>query len=274
MKARPLLRWVGGKTSSLTSILKRAPKTYGCYLEPFVGGGALFFALQPKRAILSDSNERLVRTYRAVRDSPQILAEQLRWLQTRFRERGELFYYEQRARDVDKLLDVDVASWMIFLNKAGFNGLYRVNKAGKVNVPVGVSANPEKPVVILDEENLRACSLALQGVQVEHWDFRAAGVAAEPGDFVYCDPPYIPVDDTSFTKYTSAGFGPKDQEALRDMTRSLKKRGVHVLISNSGSAQAQQLYQEAGFTIEEMAVRRSINSAAGGRGQVKELLIS
>jgi DNA adenine methylase len=270
VKARPFLKWAGGKASSVEQLRSRVPRHYNAYFEPFLGGGALFFALQPKKAILSDSNERLVRTYKALRDNPQVVAEQLSWLALRYLARGELFYYEQRQRDVDKLFDVDVASWMIFLNKTGFNGLYRVNKKGQMNCPHG-DGKPYTP----DEENLRACSLALQGVQIEHWDFRASAVAAEEGDLVYFDPPYAPVEDTSFTKYTKTGFTMKDQEDLRDTALSLKKRGVHVILSNSGSAEAKRLYLEVGyFIVEETQVRRAINSDPDGRCKVTELIIS
>jgi len=272
MSARPFLKWLGGKTSSVPALLERIPGSYATYHEPFLGGGALFFALRPRRAVLSDSNERLIRTWRAVRDDVETLVTVLGWMQERFERDGEALYYKQRAREVDHLLDIDVAAWMIFLNKAGFNGLYRVNSKDRPNMPVGRTSSG-KPPVICDEENLRACSAALQGVEIECRNFTATTVAANPGDIVYCDPPYVPVDDTSFTRYTASGFSPKDQEALAAMAVNLKARGVHVMLSNSSTSAVDRLYRDAGFHIEELRARRSINSDKSGRGPITEYLI-
>jgi len=159
---------------------------------------------------------------------------------------------------------------MIYLNKTCFNGLYRVNKSGGFNVPFGSYKNP----TICDEENLRACSAALAPAVIRASGFWVTVADVERGDFVYFDPPYVPVSKTSnFAAYTAAGFGPKDQERLRNLALSLKRRGVHVLISNSGTEAVRELYSDKDFLIEEVQARRSINSKGKGRGAVKEYLI-
>ena len=193
-------------------LLDKAPGSWNSYHEPFVGGGALFFALAARcgglsgRAVLSDMNSRLIRTYQTVRDQVEPLIGRLQ-------EHAELHskdhYYNTRARPIDDDEDLEVAAWMIYLNKTGFNGLYRVNKKGKFNVPIGRYKNPK----ICDADNLRACSAVLQGVEIHHQGFDAVLERAGSGDFVYFDPPYVPVSATaSFTAYTSDGFNLADQE--------------------------------------------------------------
>lgn len=262
---RPFLKWAGGKRQILPTLLARLPDFPGCYFEPFVGAGALFFALGPKSAVLNDSNARLVATYRAVRDDPEGVIARL----GRMRYDRE-FYYRVRAMDVDGLPDVEVAAWMIYLNRAGFNGLYRVNSAGRFNVPFGRYANP----VICDAENLRACSRLLQRADIRCGDFADAVQDARPGDFVYFDPPYVPLSrSANFTAYTAGGFGMRDQERLRDLARDLKARGVAILLSNSGAPLVRELYLD-GFRVEEVLAGRAINSRADRRGDVVELLVS
>ena len=259
---RPFVKWAGGKRQLLPQLLSHVPERFGRYFEPFVGGGALFFALRPANAVLTDVNERLIRTYRGVRNDVDGVISRLEGYR---HEAG--FYYEQRDRDIDAGSDADVAAWFIYLNKVGFNGLYRVNRANRFNVPFGRHKNP----TICDEATLRACSAALQNAHLEKIDFANAVADAAPGDLVYFDPPYVPVSVTSnFTKYTSDGFGPDDQERLRDLALSLKQRGVHVILSNSSAAR--ELY-EPGFTTTEVSATRLVNSKVTRRGAITELVI-
>lgn len=270
--ARPFLKWVGGKRRVLTHLLARAPRRWSRYHEPFVGGGALFFSIaaqQPRPpgwAVLSDQNLRLIRTYRAVRDQIEPLIARLRE-HTDAHCRGH--YYLTRARDIDQDTDVELAAWMIYLNKTGFNGLYRVNRKGGFNVPMGRYKNPN----ICDAHNLRACSAALQGVALRHEGFDAVLSRTDQGDFVYFDPPYVPVSKTaSFTSYTSDGFTLHDQERLRDVARMLKESGVDVMLSNSDVPEVRRLYTP-GFRKHAIQVGRAINCRASRRGSVGELII-
>lgn len=261
MIAKPFLHWVGGKRRSLPALRAAVPAFRGVYHEPFVGGGAMFFDLAPSQAVLSDSNLRLIRAWRGVRDDVEIVID---WLRTFVH--SEDFFYRMRDVRADALSDSQLAAWFIYLNRTGFNGLYRENRSGAFNVPWGKHVKPPN----YDEENLRACSRALQGVALEHEDFCAAFLRARPGDLIYCDPPYVPLSETSnFTAYTARGFSGADQVRLRDAALDAKSRGVHVLLSNSVAAR--ELY--AAFEIAEVPVGRSVNCKGDRRGKVVELLI-
>lgn len=260
---RPFIKWVGGKRQLLPALLRLAPKKFATFHEPFLGGGALFFALRPKKAVLTDTNQRLVRTWCGVRDNVHSVIELLASY-----PHDKDFFLALRARDIDAESDVHVAAWFIYLNKTAFNGLYRVNSKNRFNVPFGRYVNPG----ICDAANLRACSQALQGTEILHRDFASVAGRAEPGDFVYCDPPYVPLSATSyFTSYTAEGFSSADQERLRDLALELKKRKVKVLLSNSGAGFVRELYK--GFALEEVLASRQINCKAEGRGQIVELVM-
>lgn len=264
MSPRPFIKWVGGKRQILPALTARVPEHFGTYHEPFVGGGALFFAMRPERAVLSDVNLRLVRTWKGVRDH---VDQVVRLLKTYPHDKS--FFLSMREQNIDAGTDAEVAAWFIYLNKTGYNGLYRVNKKNGFNVPFGAFKNP----AICDESNLRACSAALRGAQIECADFALAAERAVEGDFVYFDPPYVPLSATSrFTSYTADGFGPEDQERLRNVALKLKEEGVHVLLSNSGAGFVRSLYD--GFKIEEVMAARQVNCRAKGRGKIVELLIS
>jgi len=220
-EARPFLKWVGGKRQLVPELMRHVPAKFGTYHEPFVGGGALFFALLPDDATISDLNKRLVRTYRGVCNSVDDVIELLKSCPY-----DREFYYRTRELDADALQNHELAAWFIYLNKTGFNGLYRVNKSGGFNVPFGRHTNP----TICDEPNLRACSAALQRARTLNTGFEAVLERANPGDFVYFDPPYVPLSATSsFTSYTSDGFTAADQLRLRDVALRLKHKDVHVL---------------------------------------------
>jgi DNA adenine methylase len=269
-EARPFLKWVGGKRQLIDALLGYVPRDLPrhTYFEPFVGGGALFFAVRPrpKRAVLSDTNLRLVRTYRGVRDR---IDQVVRLLADYKKQHGPAFFQRMRELQIDELDDdAQVAAWMIYLNKTAYNGLYRVNSRNVFNVPFGRYANP----AILDEPNLRACSQALADVDIEHGDFGKVVARSRKGDFAYFDPPYVPLSATSdFTGYTADGFGAEHQKRLRDVARKLKDRGVHVLLSNSGAGFVREIYD--GFELREVEASRQVNCKADGRGKIKELII-
>lgn len=261
--ARPFIKWVGGKRQLVDRMRRYVPEEFGTYHEPFVGGGALFFELLPRNASLSDLNERLIRTYRGIRDQPEKIIERLREY-----PHDKEFFLEMRAKDIDSCEDDEVAAWFIYLNKTGFNGLYRVNSRNVFNVPFGDNEN----TTICDEKNIRACSRALQSVKLEVSPFEAVLDRAEPGDFVYFDPPYVPLSVTSsFTSYTSAGFDMAAQIRLRDVALALKSRGVHVLLSNSSAPAVREIYAE--FEQVEVSATRAVNSRVEGRGKIVELLM-
>ena len=264
-RARPFLKWAGGKRQLLATLDRFVPPSFGAYHEPFVGGGALVFHLGPRKAVLSDNNERLVRAYRGVRDGVERV---IHLLQSYPHDKD--FFLSFREHDIDRDSDAEVAAWLVYLNKTGFNGLYRVNSQNRFNVPFGRYTDPN----ICDEDTLRACSRALAETDLPlDEDFSFVLHRAKKGDFVYFDPPYVPLSaSSSFTSYTSEGFGLAAHAKLRDVALDLKRRGVHVLLSNSSAPAVVELY-EKDFTIERVAAQRAVNSKASGRGPVTELVI-
>ncbi len=270
--ARPFVKWVGGKSRVVPTLMRTTPRSFRRYHEPFVGGGAFFYALKAEQklaegAVLSDVNNRLVRTWRAVRDDVDRLIDRLAELAA---SHDKEQYYEVRSWAVDELEDdVDVAAWFIYLNKTGFNGLYRVNRKNGFNVPMGRYKNPR----VCDPLNLRACSDALQGVIIKRGGFMDVAEDAQEGDLVYFDPPYVPLSKTaSFTSYSKDGFGPVQQEQLADLAAELKARGVHVMLSNHDTPEVRKLYRPRGFRRRTIQVSRTINSAATKRGKVNEVV--
>lgn len=274
----PFLKWAGGKTSLLPELEKHVPARFGDYYEPFLGGAALFFHLNVqgklRKSILGDTNPSLIVTYRAVRDNVEGVIDVLGEMVAVYRSRrgGSAYYYSQRNWFNKRVGDeAERAARFIFLNKTCFNGLYRVNLDGHFNVPAGKFKS--KPTV-LDEAGLKRCSEVLRGVSIQCHDFRVTTRDAARGDFVYLDCPYWPASGTAdFTAYTKAPFGPAQQEMLRDEAMRLKKRGVKVLLSNSDVPQVRKLYRGFGFDMRRVTARRNINSHAGKRGPVGELLI-
>jgi DNA adenine methylase len=240
------------------------PPKFSRYFEPFLGGGALFFDRLPEKGVLSDINAEIVGCYVAVRDQVDKLIRALKV------HRYEVdHYYAVRDTDPATLAPVERAARTIFLNKTGFNGLYRVNRSGKFNVPFGRYARP----VICDEKNLRACSAALAKVELVVADFEGAAARARAGDFVYFDPPYVPLSRTAtFTAYAPGGFGPEHQKRLASLFARLAERRVHVLLSNSDVPEIRRLY--AAYRIATVKASRTINSNATRRGPVSEVLVT
>ena len=273
--ARPFLKWAGGKTQLLPQLLDRIPGDWyldvGTYHEPFVGGGAMFFGLRRRiqRAVLSDSNQQLIQTYMAVRDRVEDVIELLRKYARAFRARGGDYFYELRNAGPG-LECVNVAAWLIFMNHTCFNGLYRVNKSGKFNVPYGRYKNP----TICDEKNLLACSRALAGVELYCADFRSFTSEAYARTF-YFDPPYWPVSKTSnFTGYTGEKFAYLDQMELATIAIRLRNDGAQVMLSQGGDRILVEQYRRLGFRCDPVRARRNINCRGAGRGTVREYIIT
>ena len=263
-RARPFLKWAGGKSKLVESIFARFPEQYGRYFEPFLGGGAVFFALGPQKATVADINVELVTAYKSIRDDVDSVIAELRKHRV-----SEEDFYAVRAQDRSELTACGVAARMIYLNRTCFNGLYRVNRSGAFNVPFGRYENP----TIVDEANLRAVSRALQQTEILNEKVFTTVDRAVKGDLVYFDPPYDPVSKTaSFVGYTNEGFGPAEQEKLALKFSALANRGVHVVLSNSDTPFIRELYKD--FRIDTLHVRRAINSRADRRGPVCEVLVS
>jgi DNA adenine methylase len=267
--AHPFVKWVGGKGRILAQLAPLLPPAVERmrHVEPFVGGGALFFARRPGRALLSDVNHELVATYTAVRDDVEGVIAVLGELAD---AHGPDRYYEVRSlyneeRDGDPILR---AARFIYLNKTCFNGLHRVNRRGEFNVPAGRYVNPR----IVDPDGLRAASAALGPADLRCAGFEALLSWARPGDFIYFDPPYEPVSRTaSFTAYAQDGFGRDDQRRLRDVFRALDKRGAKLMLSNSDVPLIRELYD--GWDITTVAAPRAVSCDGEGRGKVTELVI-
>ena len=262
-KAAPFLKWVGGKTSLLPELLRHVPARIRRYHEPFVGGGALFFAVAPRRAVLSDNNAELVHCYRQVRDDVHGVLDVLS------RHVYEKDHFQAiRALDPQRLAPAERAARFIYLNKTCFNGLWRVNRSGRFNVPFGRYTNPR----FHHPEALTAASRSLRGVELLHLPFEEALADARGGDFVYLDPPYDPVSATSsFASYTADGFTWDDQKRLARACIALNRRGVRFLLSNTATGRIRDLYR--GFEQRSVRAPRFINSKADSRGQVDELLV-
>ncbi len=273
-KPKPFVKWVGGKRQLLKQFrdLELYPPEFfdpieNTYYEPFVGGGAVFFDLLPEHAELSDLNRELVIAYNVIKNNIDELIELLR--QHRYNKE---YYLDIRAKNIDELQDIEIASRFIFLNKTGFNGLYRVNRKGQFNVPFGRYNNP----VICDEENLRRVSKALQNVTIKHQDYSSVLKSAKKGDFIYFDPPYYPLSQTSsFTAYTSEKFLEREQIELRNAFIALHKRGCYVMLSNSDTPFINDLYANIdGVTIHKIIAGRAINSKGSRRGKITEVLVT
>ncbi|WP_436925081.1 DNA adenine methylase [Halosimplex amylolyticum] len=290
--AQPVLKWAGGKRQLLDALYARFPASFDRYHEPFFGGGAVFFDLEPAAASVNDTNPRLVNFYEQVRDRPEALIERLREFrdpesdpdpelafaaETRRGDAVEQYYYQQRARfneraygedwpesDDDRL---EEAALLLYLNRTCYNGLYRENSDGGFNVPIGRYADPDW----VQAERIREAARALRGTEVRNGDFGYVLDAADPGDLVYFDPPYEPMSPTAdFAEYSAEGFGRADQERLLEVARELDERGVSVVLSNSGVTYDR--YDEAGFSVEREGATRAINSDASSRGEVDEIV--
>lgn len=298
MTLRPFLKWVGGKRQLLPVLRRFYPDKVGAYYEPFLGSGAVFFdlaghgAINGHGAVLSDDNPDLIGCYRRVRSSLDAVFEHLEALAIDHAARGRACYLQVRDERFNpqraawhqsgadpETYSAELAAMLIYLNRTGYNGLFRVNASGEFNVPPGRYDRPR----ILDRSLLTraAGALSADDVRVERAAFSRVLELASPGDFVYFDPPYAPLSRTAnFRAYTGRGFTNGDQEGLQHMVCTLAERGVHVLLSNSTAPSVTKLYEDnpeamrAGLRAFRFPARRAINSNPGGRGEVAELVVS
>lgn len=294
---KPLLKWVGGKRQLLPALRPYYARDFGAYIEPFFGSGAVFFdlweqgLLAGRSVVLIDSNPDLIGCYQMVRDEPSAVSDELEQLADAHARDGRLCYYRvrdaqfnpvrlaSRREDGSIAYTPALAAMLIYLNRTGFNGLFRVNASGSFNVPVGRYERPR----IADRERVQQVSAALgaPGVRLQWSSFTEAERIAVAGDFLYIDPPYAPLSDTaSFTSYTSARFDAASQEALQSMVLELSRRGCQVLLSNSTAPVITSLYDgnreatRAGLRALRVPARRAVNSNAARRGPVDEYLIT
>lgn len=271
MLAQPFVKWAGGKRQLLSQIRDNMPpEGFKNYYEPFIGGGALFFDVEPENAVINDFNSELINAYRVIKDNVESLIEDL----LKHKNTSD-YYYEMRekdrTKDYVKMTDVERASRFIYLNKTCYNGLFRVNSQNQFNVPFGNYKNPN----IVNKEVLRGVSAFLNNINVNilNDDFEKAVKDCQAGDFVYFDPPYdsIRSDNTSFVGYTLNGFNRDDQKRLADVFRELHRRGCKVLLSNAKTKFIEEIYSD--FHIIPVKANRSINSQGSGRGKVDEVLV-
>lgn len=288
--AKPFIKWVGGKSQLLEEIRKKYPQKIEKYCEPFVGGGAVLFDIlqkfQPKEVLINDINKELINTYLQVKNHCEELINQLNELQTQYKKLGQedrkVLFYEKRTRynalkvNGDELENLEKATLFIFLNKTCFNGLYRVNSKGLFNVPFNNAKNP----LICDAENLRSCSQVLQNVILKTGDYKECESFIDKKTFVYIDPPYRPLTQTSaFTSYSENQFLDKEQIELAQFIDNIAKKGSTILASNSDPKNSNEednffdnLYSN--FEIERVSASRMINANPEKRGAINELLIT
>ncbi|MDP2208704.1 MAG: DNA adenine methylase [Bacteroidota bacterium] len=268
ISCKPFLKWPGGKRQLLPELMKRLPKEYNMFFEPFVGGGALLFRVKPDYGYISDINPDLINLYEVVQDNVEELIENLK-----IHRNTEKYFYELRNADRTEEYKywnkVEKASRFIYLNKTCFNGLYRMNSDGHFNVPFGFYKNP----TIVDTDNLIACSALLKKTDIALASFEAVEKKARKCDFVYFDPPYVPLNKTSsFTKYYKDDFDLDAQFALRELCDRLTKRGVYFMLSNSYTETVKELYKS--YDIKTVKANRAINCKANGRGKINELIVT
>ena len=293
--ARPFLKWAGGKRQLLPQLRRFYPERFRAYHEPFLGSGAVFFdlaaagRLRGRRVRLTDVNADLIGCWLQVRDAPEAVIERLRTLESGYNAAPEEHYYRVRdgefnpaRRCIPRRADAytpDLAAMLIYLNRTGYNGLFRLNSKGMFNVPRGRYVNPR----ICDADNLGrvAATLSELAAAIDYQPYRQVLHAAGRGDFIYFDPPYAPLSATArFTSYTAGGFTSADQRQLQQVVVELAERGCHVLLSNSTAREVTELYDEnrealrAGIRAHKVAARRAINSAAARRGAIMEYAIT
>ena len=256
IKLKPILKWAGGKTQLLSELIPRVPNYQGKYIEPFFGGGALYFALCPENAIIADSNPELINTYKMIAEHVEEVIDLLSTY-----ENSEEFFYKTRELSWETLSEIEAAARFIYLNKTCFNGLYRVNRHGQFNVPYGRYKKPN----ICDASTLRAASEFLKGATIVCGDYiEVLREYAKPGDFVFLDPPYIPVSEYGdFKRYTKEQFRENDHRKLAEEVRRLQALGCYVILTNSNHPLVHELYK--GFPIDIIATKRAISSKGNSR---------
>lgn len=260
----PFVKWAGGKRQLLTQIKERMPEKYNNYFEPFVGGGAVTFALLPENALINDINKALINAYRQICNAPEVFLKAIKKLDNEMWEDGKEYYYFLREHYNDKLMktefDVELAALFVFINKHCFNGLYRVNGKGLFNVPYNNSRR-----VSVDENLIMEISEYLQSVKIMDGDFEVACKEAKGGDFVFIDSPYAPLNPTSFESYTKEGFDIESHKRLAKLFDELTARGCYCMLTNHNTDLINELYGNKGYRIDIVSVKRMINSDASNR---------
>ena len=267
--ARPVLKWAGGKRRLRFELEKIMPEDYmnRAYHEPFFGGGAIFFHFEPSTGTINDVNERLMNFYRMVKQHPLELIEEV----SKYEYSKEQYYEYRRMFNEDKLSPIKDAAVLLYLNKTGYNGLYRVNSKGKFNVPFGRFKNP----AIVHEDRILKASELFSRVDIYSERYSYINDVAEEGDIVYLDPPYLPEEDVlGFTAYSSKGFGLKDHLDLMDLCKNLSDRGVFFIQSNNHVPPIVEACENHGFRIKIVNVSRAINRVITDRGRIPEVLIT
>ena len=269
---QPFTKWTGGKRQLLGELRSYMPETYGRYFEPFVGGGALFFDLAPEKAVINDFNEELINAYRQIKNNP---AELINLLIKHKENNSKDYYLELRSADRDgrisRMTGVERAARILYMLRVDFNGLYRVNSKNQFNVPYGRYKNPK----IVDVDLLYQISEYLNenDIEILQTDFAEAVKDAQTGDFVYFDPPYIPLNETSsFTSYTHEGFSYEEQIRLRNTFKELTERGVYAMLSNSSSPLVEELYKD--FNIYFVEAQRTNGAKSSSRGKISEIIVT
>lgn len=285
--ASPILKWAGGKRQLLDELYDRFPHSYDHFHEPFFGGGALFFELEPKNGSINDTNPRLINFYKQVRDNPEKLISRLRSFEepesspdpnlpfaesNRKGKEIKNYYYQQREifnnRPYgNKFYELDEAARLLYLNRTCYNGLYRENGDGGFNVPIGRYSNPDW----IRANKIREASRVLESTEIYNRDFEYISEIVTSGDLVYFDPPYEPMSPTaSFNDYSQDGFGREDQERLLKLALELDREGINVILSNSGVMY--EMYNDAGFYVKKEGATRAINSDGSNRDKVNEII--
>lgn len=272
---KPILKWAGGKGSILSQLKPLFPQDFNKYYEPFFGGGAVFFSLDTESvAQINDINLALTNLYQKIKDEPKAVISGLRKIEEEYSStddigQKELYYTVRERYNQNSRSTVESAIHFVFLNRTCFNGLYRENKKGSFNVPFGAYKNPR----ICDEDGICSVSRKLKKCFITNVGFAAAVKDASEGDFVYFDPPYVPLSQTSsFTSYSSGGFGIAEQKELATLYRELDKRGCYVALSNSDTTLVRELYD--GFNFHTIEAQRNISARGEKRGKVTELLVT
>lgn len=273
-KPRPFLKWAGGKSRLAKQISGLFPEKFDRYFEPFLGSGAMYFAISPREGILNDLNKYLIGTYEIIRDDPYKLIDELKRIDKTYHSLPSLedkadYYYSSRVRyNALTSKSIDKAALFIFLNKAGFNGMYRENSRGEYNIPFG----KHEKCLICDEDNLIRVSKDLQDIKFTSTDYKDALNDAKKGDLIYLDPPYIPISDTAnFTQYQKEGFRFDEQVRLKDIALKLHEKGCYVVISNSDCKESRALYRNKVLTIHTVKITRQIHSS---KKIVSELVVT
>lgn len=260
----PFLKWAGGKRQLLEKIIDRMPKSFNNYYEPFIGGGALLFELQPSKAVINDINASLINAYITIAEKPFEFISAVTALDSQIPEDGKAYYYSLRERYNNKLVkteyDTELAALFVFLNKHCFNGLYRVNAKGLFNVPYNNSKRES-----INNESIIAISEYLKNVKIMQGDFEKACNDAQRGDFVFFDSPYAPLNPTSFESYTKEGFDIESHKRLANLFKKLTDKGCYCMLTNHNTEFINDLYGNKGYKMDVVSVKRMINSNASKR---------